>query len=887
MQAFDPTNYSFSIFAVPTLITTAAILLLGLSVLIRERISPVSFSFFALTWFVSVWLFAFSCAYLATSEPVAIWWSKFAYLGVPFIAPATYQFTLSMLRRSNKRLEWFGWLGAGFFAAATLSTDTLVAGVHKFPWGYYTQYGWMGAPFLIFFATMLVASMVNYWQAYRRSAAGSMHKLRVKALMLAFGIGYVGSIDYVAAYGIELYPFGYLAILGFLVVAARAIWLYHLVDITPAYAAPQIIETMTDALLVLDQEGVVQVANSAAARLYGYSKEDLTGRTLAQTIKDELFITQLAKFIEYGAVQNREMVYRPPDRRRAITEALHFEERRLTDSDHLRFVSLSTSIMEDQNGRQVGVLCIARDITEGKLAEEAMFESESRYRAVVEQTSEGIYLADVRSRQFIEANVSYLKMIGYEAEELQNLTVYDVIAHERESVDRSVEKLLTERCFITGERQYRRKDGTLVDVEVSINLISHSGREVLCAVVHDVTERKRAHERIQKQLDRVAALRNIDLAITSSHDLRVTLNVILEQVTTHLQVDAADVLLLNPHTQILEYAAGRGFRHEAITCCRIKTGEGYAGRAALDRRAIHIPALPSMAADNMLLAGEEMVAYFALPLVAKGEVKGVLEMYHRSPLEPQGEWVEFANTLAGQAAIALDNAGLFDDLQRSMLELTLAYDTTLEGWSQALDLRDRETEGHSQRVTAITERLAKAMGLGESELVNVRRGALLHDIGKMGIPDSILLKTGPLTPDEWAIMKMHPIYAFELLSPIHFLRGALEIPYCHHEKWDGTGYPRGLKGTQIPLSARIFAVADVWDALRSDRPYRKAWSVNKVREHIRSLAGTHFDPKVVETFLRTEDTAIAGHRTTLDLTLPLVTGPLKGAGEKLSKESLS
>jgi putative nucleotidyltransferase with HDIG domain len=275
-----------------------------------------------------------------------------------------------------------------------------------------------------------------------------------------------------------------------------------------------------------------------------------------------------------------------------------------------------------------------------------------------------------------------------------------------------------------------------------------------------------------------------------------------------------------------------------------------------------------------------------LPLVAKGQVKGVLEIYHRSPLEPQAEWVEFANTLAGQAAIALDNASLFDDLQRSMLELTLAYDTTLEGWSQALDLRDRETEGHTQRVTAIAERLAKAMGLSETDLVNVRRGALLHDIGKMGIPDAILLKSGPLTTDEWAIMKMHPVYAFELLAPISFLRPALDIPYCHHEKWDGTGYPRGLKGTQIPLAARIFAVADVWDALRSDRPYRKSWSVNKVREHIRGLAGTHFDPKVVEAFLKTEESALSGHRTTLDLTLNLATGPLK-AGEKLSRESLS
>ena len=167
-----------------------------------------------------------------------------------------------------------------------------------------------------------------------------------------------------------------------------------------------------------------------------------------------------------------------------------------------------------------------------------------------------------------------------------------------------------------------------------------------------------------------------------------------------------------------------------------------------------------------------------------------------------------------------------------------------------MDLRDHETEGHSRRVTEMTLRLARAMGLDEAELVHVRRGALLHDIGKMGIPDAILLKPGTLTDEEWQVMRRHPTYAYEMLSPIAFLRPALEIPYCHHEKWDGTGYPRGLKGEQIPLAARIFAAVDIWDALRSDRPYRKGWPEERVCEHIASLAGTHLDPAVVAAFLR-------------------------------------
>ena len=182
-------------------------------------------------------------------------------------------------------------------------------------------------------------------------------------------------------------------------------------------------------------------------------------------------------------------------------------------------------------------------------------------------------------------------------------------------------------------------------------------------------------------------------------------------------------------------------------------------------------------------------------------------------------------------------------------ELRLAYDATIEGWSHALDLRDKETEGHTQRVTEQALRLARAMRLSQEELDQIRRGALLHDIGKMGVPDAILHKPDALTKDEWIIMRKHPLYASEMLSSIDFLRAALDIPYCHHEKWDGSGYPRGLAGEEIPLAARIFAVVDVWDALRSNRPYRSNWPDEKVRDHIRDERGKHFDPQIVEQFL--------------------------------------
>ncbi len=190
------------------------------------------------------------------------------------------------------------------------------------------------------------------------------------------------------------------------------------------------------------------------------------------------------------------------------------------------------------------------------------------------------------------------------------------------------------------------------------------------------------------------------------------------------------------------------------------------------------------------------------------------------------------------------------NLEEAHEKLLSAYDATIEGWSHAMDLRDKETEGHTLRVTELSEKLGKIMGIENEELVYMRRGSLLHDIGKLGVPDAILLKPDKLTDEEWVIMHQHPKYAYDMIQPIEYLRPALDIPYCHHEKWDGSGYPRGLKGNDIPLPARIFAIIDVWDALTSDRPYRPAWDRKKVLEYIKNQSGKHFDPHVVDQFIK-------------------------------------
>lgn len=379
-------------------------------------------------------------------------------------------------------------------------------------------------------------------------------------------------------------------------------------------------------------------------------------------------------------------------------------------------------------------------------------------------------------------------------------------------------------------------------------------------------ERKRAYERLwelaqenerlfaeaRRRLRHLRALRSIDMAITASLDLRLTFEVILDQVVNRLGVDAAAILLFNPGRQALEFAAGRGFYTREIELVSLRLGEGLAGKAALSGQTVSAPDLAAAARDcprAKALLAERFISYFAVPLLARGQLKGVLEAFCRAPREPDREWYEFMEAVARQAAVAIDNAAMLDDLRRSGAELALAYDATIEALARALDLRDRETEGHSRRVTEMAVELARALGVGEAELVHIRRGALLHDIGKLGVPDSILHKPGPLTAEEWEVMRRHPVYAYEMLSSIEHLRPALDIPYCHHEKFDGTGYPRGLKGEEIPLAARIFAVVDVFDALCAERPYRPAWPREKALEYIRAEAGRHFDPRVVEAFL--------------------------------------
>ncbi len=597
----------------------------------------------------------------------------------------------------------------------------------------------------------------------------------------------------------------------------------------------QILQRVNALVIVADSRGKIVYVSPAAKIILDYEPEELLGDewwTLTQVDPTEA---------------QREKEYLERAARGEIPIATEAYERAIQD----RSGNTHWILWVDAVGPGDLLISVGHDITERKRAADQL-----KYHArLLRHINDAVFATDDQLR-ITAWNRAAEKMYGWRSEEVMGRNVSEILNLELTDEQRAVtrELLLKESIASRSERIYRRKDGRTIYVEANTIALTdgHGKMTGFVSVNRDVTERKQAEEQTQFQIQRLRALRAIDIAISSSFDLRLTLDILLDQVIAQLNTDAAAILLFQPITRTLEHAASRGFGSIAIRESRVTLGEGYAGKAILERRTIHIPNLMETGSEltrALLLKGEDFIEYYCVPLIVKGEVKGVLEIYHRSALAGDPEWVDFLETLAGQAAIAIENVTLFEDLQHSNRELVDAYDATIEGWSHALDLRDKETEGHTLRVTEMSVELASKFDFTDEQLRSIRWGALLHDIGKMGVSDNILLKPDKLTDEEWESMKQHPVFALEMLSPIAYLKSALDIPYCHHEKWDGTGYPRGLKGEVIPLAARLFAIVDVWDALRSDRPYRKGWTVEKTLEHIQSLSGTHFDPKVVEYFL--------------------------------------
>lgn len=346
----------------------------------------------------------------------------------------------------------------------------------------------------------------------------------------------------------------------------------------------------------------------------------------------------------------------------------------------------------------------------------------------------------------------------------------------------------------------------------------------------------------------------INKMISGSMDLDKVTSEALSNILKHMNAGAAALLIYDPDSQVLKYETSRGFLEKYdLTKIRLKLNEFFSTFPDLQNQSTSLQQnkLGVQATSHLTgFEGEAYETYYSVLLKNKESIVGMMEVYLPESVGLVEKWQPYVEALANQLASAIENAHVFHDLQQKIFELTMAYDVTIARFAKAMDKRDNHISRNSQRLAEMTERLAREMGASEEELAHIRRGVLLQDISKLSLPDKILQKPGPLTDKEWQVMYEHPQMVFDLLEDIKLLRPALEIPYCHHENWDGSGYPRGLEGTEIPLAARQFAVVNVYDALLTDRPYRPSWDEVDALAYVRSLSGTQFDPEVVDSFLR-------------------------------------
>jgi len=413
------------------------------------------------------------------------------------------------------------------------------------------------------------------------------------------------------------------------------------------------------------------------------------------------------------------------------------------------------------------------------------------------------------------------------------------------------------------QRQFKDVTTLLMNV---VDSLSRSGNPLVSTAIQDITRvsqsllllEQTVGDQMKLKQSQLRALMSVGQAINSSLGLRRVLEEVMDSLISLMHAERGFLMLRESNGELAVQIA-RGIAHINLD------EEAFKVSKTIVRKVVEsgAPVLTTNAqADprfdaQMSVAAYQLRSILCVPLKLKDDLIGVLYVDNRAHAGIFKENdLELISGFADQAAVAIDSARLFEDLQESHRELEKAYQATLEGWVRALDLRDKETEGHTQRVTILTQRLARSMGVEGDALVHITRGALLHDIGKMAIPDGILLKPGQLTDDERMLIQKHPVYAYEMLSPIAFLVPAIDIPYCHHEKWDGSGYPRGLRGKEIPFAARIFPVVDVWDALTSNRPYRRALPQYEVRARIKADSGKHFDPVVVDAFMEMKDLSV-------------------------------
>jgi len=820
----------------------------------------------AYAWFVggqTLTILGFILELVSPSLEIKILWDKFQWLTLSFLAILPFlifaiQFSEYKVR--STRLAWIFWLALPTLFTAFLLTD----GVHHllYPNPHLsTDYPFPELQYdftiVVYAYTLIYVYGVNlYGLSLLVRRAMQPHNLyRSQYLTVAAGFLVPLALSVFSLANIRIAPqrdvSPFSLAIGNLIVA-WGLFRYGLFDIIPI-ARERIVENIKDPVFVLDARNRVLDINQAALKMLRQDARQVLGRHSKEVFaKWPVIVSEL----EYLDVERREI---------AIQE----------NGDTFYYDVNISSILNNQK-QLLGRIMAARDITRYKTLEsgyrllsgeleqrvrertEELRHSAELYRTVVENQTEFIVRwKEDGVRTFV--NEAYCRYFGLTPEQALSSNFLKQVAEEdRHAIEEKISRL--QSGVVESETEIHRvvrPDGGIGWQEWTDQAIRDEQGNLIefQSIGRDITERKQAEDGLLKQMafDELMTRLLARFATCAYDEVDHSIEIGLKEITEFMEIDYADILILSqdrktwkmtyqwsashlspsiqPSQSIptghLVWSEIKLFQGEAI---RINTFDDYPIEAQIDRRFSESEGAKSIL--SVPIRGQEQLTFGCIDLISYA-----------------GQ-VNWSDSDVTHMKIIGDSIANLLERKRAEENLAEAYDTTLEGWAKALELRDKETEGHSRRVTEATLAVARAMDFTDEELTQIRRGSILHDIGKMGIPDDILRKNGPLTDAERLTVQKHPATAYELLKPIAYLEKALDIPYCHHEKWDGSGYPRGLKGEEIPLAARIFAVVDVWDALSSDRPYRSAWPREKVADYLIAESGKHFDPQVMDVFLQ-------------------------------------
>jgi PAS domain S-box-containing protein/putative nucleotidyltransferase with HDIG domain len=558
----------------------------------------------------------------------------------------------------------------------------------------------------------------------------------------------------------------------------------------------ELIKNVYDAIYSLDVHFNITFWNHTAETIYGWKFEEIIDRSESIYLQTE--------YLDYSF---REIIHQLETKNAVQVNLIQYNK-----SGQKFDIESKIRSLRDEQGEISGYVFVNRDITQRRAAERSLAESEEKFRQLAENIHEAFMLTDSSLEKIIYTSPAFDEVWGQTNESLAlnpNALQESIHPDDLEAVINSRKQLLTQ--------------GIPMDIEHRIIYADQS--------IHWVHSRAYPVFNEQKQIVRIAG--------------------IAEDITDRIK---SVELLLQSHDRLrrAEQVSQSGYWEFDLNTQLVRASQGARLIYGLEEKTWTIPQV-----QQLPLPQYRIVLDTAMRNLITNQSPYDIEFQIIRPTDHKiiaihsvAEFDFSRNVVFGIIQDITVRKNAEDERNKSAEELRVAYDATIEGWSQAMDLRDEDTEGHTQRVTATTLKLAREIGIPEERLIYIRWGTLLHDIGKLGVPDSILLKPDSLTPEEWSVMRKHPEYAYRMLHPVEYLRPAMDIPYCHHERWDGTGYPRGLKGEEIPLAARIFAVIDVWDALTSDRPYRKAWPKEKAFKYILDQSDKHFDPQVLKVFVQ-------------------------------------